>query len=326
MESLYETVLILFGTKNREIVKSCLGFIKAVSSVLPREKLLEHLKKTMDCVFHWVNDSNKRFRLKVKVIIERLIKKVGYESLQACIPVQHHKLLSSIKKQLNKAKKEAEKEKQKLINEKKAKKEPKGKKARKAEGEEGGDESESDLDSDEEFLDQFQSLPDNMVDHSDDDAEIVDLLDPNASKTVSRKKKTKKDKDDMFKIDKATGKIIVPKDDYDEGEKEHVPNVSVNELAGGKDESVMLKKRKRVMAQHDDDDDETDERDIRSQKGNPTKRQKLTKKQEKYTGEEYKASKSRGDVKKAGRHEPFAYLPMNPQLLNKRFLLSFFFF
>lgn len=63
--------------------------------------------------------------------------------------------------------------------------------------------------------------------------------------------------------------------------------------------------------------DEDDERDESTGARPPKKRQK-TSQPDKYTGKEYKSKKAAGDVQVSGRHEPFAYLSMNPQLLNKR--------
>ena len=38
----------------------------------------------------------------------------------------------------------------------------------------------------------------------------------------------------------------------------------------------------------------------------------------KYSGDAYKSTKGSGDVLKAGKHEPFAYIKLNPKMLNKR--------
>ena len=39
---------------------------------------------------------------------------------------------------------------------------------------------------------------------------------------------------------------------------------------------------------------------------------------EKHSGADYKSGKGKGDVLKAGKHEPFSYIQLNPRLLNKR--------
>lgn len=35
-------------------------------------------------------------------------------------------------------------------------------------------------------------------------------------------------------------------------------------------------------------------------------------------GSEYKSKKARGDIKKQGKHDPYAYLPLSRKNLNKR--------
>lgn len=38
----------------------------------------------------------------------------------------------------------------------------------------------------------------------------------------------------------------------------------------------------------------------------------------KYSGSAYQSTKGKGDVLKAGKYEPFAYIQLNPKMLNKR--------
>jgi ribosomal RNA-processing protein 12 len=38
----------------------------------------------------------------------------------------------------------------------------------------------------------------------------------------------------------------------------------------------------------------------------------------KFSGDAYKSNKGKGDVIKAGKHEPFSYIQLNPRMLNKR--------
>ena len=38
----------------------------------------------------------------------------------------------------------------------------------------------------------------------------------------------------------------------------------------------------------------------------------------KETGEMYRSKKGKGDVLKAGMHEPYAYIRLNPEMLNPR--------
>lgn len=49
----------------------------------------------------WAGDSKNKFRLKVRVILEKLARKVGFDVLQKSIPESHKSLLSHIRKQMN---------------------------------------------------------------------------------------------------------------------------------------------------------------------------------------------------------------------------------
>merc|ERR1712112_357716 len=44
----------------------------------------------------------------------------------------------------------------------------------------------------------------------------------------------------------------------------------------------------------------------------------IHRKLDKGSGSEYRSKSGRGDVKKAGKHDPYAYIPMTHKALNKR--------
>lgn len=115
------------------------------------------------------------------------------------------------------------------------------------------------------------------------------------------------------------------------------------------------KKRMRIETAKESDDDEssvgdnvseessdTDEENMKKKMRNATKRQKTSdqgnfkskdqqskkrfaKKKEddghfvKYSANAYKSAKGEGDTLKAGKYEPFAYIQLNPKMLNKRY-------
>jgi len=63
--------------------------------------------------------------------------------------------------------------------------------------------------------------------------------------------------------------------------------------------------------------------DLNRENSNDNRKTKISKvernnSEQKHTGKEYKAIKAKGDVKKAGRLDPYAYVPLNPKFLNKR--------
>jgi ribosomal RNA-processing protein 12 len=65
--------------KAREVVKSTLGFVMVSLSLLPLETMRPHLPALCEGLFHWAHDSHNPFRLKIRVVLERLLRKFGYE-------------------------------------------------------------------------------------------------------------------------------------------------------------------------------------------------------------------------------------------------------
>merc|ERR1712224_1158119 len=181
-ESLYQTVLILFITRNREIVKSCLGFIKTTCTILTDDRLRANMKQTIDNIFLWIDESKNRFRLKIKLILQKFIIKLGYEEIQRLVPQEHHKLLASVRKDIQRKIKDKGKGKSTSSNNKDDE-----------ELEDIDSDSDLEMESDDEFIEQFRVELDE--EDSNDEDNVVDLLDPNASKrTKNTKKKTKKKK------------------------------------------------------------------------------------------------------------------------------------
>lgn len=101
---LLESVMILLEHKSREIVTSALGFAKVMSVSLPHDMLRRYLKPLIASLLVWSADSRNRFRLKVKVIVERLVRRLTYEEVLEATPAEHHKLIQAIHKKLKRAK------------------------------------------------------------------------------------------------------------------------------------------------------------------------------------------------------------------------------
>jgi len=92
------TVLTLLRGRSREIVKSVLGFVKVAIGKLGIEELRANLQSILESLLLWGNDSKNRFKLKVKVILERISRKLGFEELEAAMPHEHRKLLTNIRR------------------------------------------------------------------------------------------------------------------------------------------------------------------------------------------------------------------------------------
>lgn len=91
--------------KNREIIKSALGFIKVATVALPRSTVEPHLPVLVPALLGWVHDHKNHFKSKTVHIFERMMRKFGAELILQNAPVGgERKVLEGIKKRKEKAK------------------------------------------------------------------------------------------------------------------------------------------------------------------------------------------------------------------------------
>ena len=96
---LLPAVCALLEGKSREVVKSCLGFVKVVAVRLPQQELAAELPRLIPALLHWSEDSKNRFKLKVRVVLERMCKRCGYDVVEASVPREHSALIAHIKRE-----------------------------------------------------------------------------------------------------------------------------------------------------------------------------------------------------------------------------------
>jgi ribosomal RNA-processing protein 12 len=105
---LLPAILPLLRTPAREVIKSVLGFIKVCVGRLPAPDLEAATPDLLDGLLRWSDDPKNKFRLKVRVIVERLARRIGFEAVAASMPASDAKLLTHIRKQgARKARKKA---------------------------------------------------------------------------------------------------------------------------------------------------------------------------------------------------------------------------
>ena len=68
---------------------------------LPASDLEPFVPSICEGILLWAEDSKNKFRLKVRVILERLARRCGFEALEKYIPESHRALLTHIRKQNN---------------------------------------------------------------------------------------------------------------------------------------------------------------------------------------------------------------------------------
>jgi ribosomal RNA-processing protein 12 len=92
------TVELFLTSKSREIARSAIGFMKVAILSLSKEIMEPRLKKLIPNLMIWSHEAKGHFRVKVKGLMERMIRKFGYDTVVKYTPEEDHKLLVNIRK------------------------------------------------------------------------------------------------------------------------------------------------------------------------------------------------------------------------------------
>eukprot|EP01135_Chromosphaera_perkinsii_P005543 Nk52_evm92s352 gene=Nk52_evmTU92s352 len=294
LKTALETVLILLGSKSREIVKSALGYVKVSIVIFPKQELQEICPSIVTAILMWGEDSRNNFKMKVRVLLERLIRKYGYEYVLSLVPEEHKKLLIHIRKACDREKKEKQKKRESRLA-------TQGKIAPKKtsalnDGLSDDDDDDSELS---EILGKLKSFnhgserSETWIREADGEDEPLNFLDPAAVKNFASslpKKRKRRDDDDDFEIDD-DGKLLISDDEEGDGEKD------------------LSKFKKKASSSFDRMEEDSDEEEaVTKSKGKPSKGINVSRKMA-----------AKGDVKRKGdKHDPYSFIPLNHGMLNKR--------
>jgi len=370
MDKMIQSCLLLLQSRAKEVVKSVIGFFKVLIVILPIDDLGSYIPDIIEGLLLWSGEHTNHFKLRVKHILERIMKKIGYDLFYELVPEKHKKLATNLKKQREKARKkkgegndgnerEKDENSEEEIDKERAKGKEKQKNLKKKSFHEVMNQSDSEISDEEDYLpSQIKEqlgkkllskkgkggtwIKEN-IDEDDDDNEPVDFLDKGAlSRIVATKPSDKKKKlktEDNFSYSEEGKLIIEDEDDEDENKskkkkgnnkKENPNEMDLDDLF---DEYENKKSRKRKMQEiiENEDENSNDEEEEQQQPQHQHKVDNNNNHQRKFVqgkrkeqhkpklaGDEYKAKRARGDVKKAGKLDPFAYLPLTPTALNRR--------
>ena len=104
-DELLQTLVVFLSSANREIVKSAIGFVKLAIHTLPTEVLRPHLKDLVVTLLAWSHDHKNHFKVKVRHIFERMLRRFGFDEVYGCASDQEAaKVLVNIKKRKDRAK------------------------------------------------------------------------------------------------------------------------------------------------------------------------------------------------------------------------------
>ncbi|GAB7337132.1 hypothetical protein MBLNU457_g2528t1 [Dothideomycetes sp. NU457] len=101
---LVQTIDLFLTSANREIVRSCLGFVKVCVLSLPTPLMEPRLHTLIPNLCVWSHEHKAQFKAKVKHIFERMIKRFGVELVEKHTPADDKKLIANIRKTRDRAK------------------------------------------------------------------------------------------------------------------------------------------------------------------------------------------------------------------------------
>lgn len=106
MSELVATDATFLASKNREIVKSALGFVKLLIITIDPAIVTPHLPALVPALLGWVHDHKNHFKQKTVHIFERMIRRFGFDEVYRHAPEGgERKVLDGIKKKKDRAKK-----------------------------------------------------------------------------------------------------------------------------------------------------------------------------------------------------------------------------
>lgn len=95
---LVQTMDLFLTSNNREIVRSVLGFVKVCVISLPVDLMKPRLQSLIPNLIVWSHEHKAHFKMKVKHIVERMIRRYGVEVVEKYTPEEDKKLIANIRK------------------------------------------------------------------------------------------------------------------------------------------------------------------------------------------------------------------------------------
>lgn len=337
---LLQTVNVLAASNNREIVKAAVGYVKVCIVVLDIGILQPQLESIVRSLLKCQQQHKSHFKVKIRHMFERLIRRFGYEAVANLMPEDDRKMIVNIQKRRLRAKRK------KGANN-----------ADQSDDEDNEDVSARAAAKKGAFQDAYEEvLYGSESEIDDDDSEDETLKTVKAAITAQKQKQKKK---------QAVSNAFIREDDED-GPLDFLDRSALGRISSNKPTQRKLKSNKGAFAEGDDgrlvinepkehnanDDDEEQEeatedyymqhitnpdgfvRDKRNRikfkkgkdavddamevdDGEEGKKEKRPVKKFEKIGKEFRSKRAGGDVKRKGQMDPFSYVPLNKVIKKK---------
>uniref|UniRef100_A0A5F9D0Z9 Ribosomal RNA processing 12 homolog n=1 Tax=Oryctolagus cuniculus TaxID=9986 RepID=A0A5F9D0Z9_RABIT len=320
VEQLLENVCLLLASRTRDVVKSALGFIKVAVVVMDVTHLAKHVQLVLEAIGKLSDDMRRHFRTKLRNLFTKFIRKFGFELVKGLLPEEYHRVLVNIRKAEARAKRHRALS-QAAVEEEEEEEEPAQGKGDSIEeiladsdDEEDNEEEERNRGKEQRKLARQRSRA--WLKEGGGD-EPLNFLDPKVAQRVLATQPGPgrgKRKDHGFKVS-ADGRLII-RDEEDEKVEEEEGTRGEDEEMTDLMADVNVRNKKQKLKQQKEEEEEELETPPQYQAGGSGIHRPIAKKV--VPGAEYKAKKAKGDVKKKGRLDPYAYIPLNRTKLNRR--------
>ncbi|KAJ8712879.1 hypothetical protein PYW08_008183 [Mythimna loreyi] len=356
VQGLLETVVEHMTNSNREVVAAAMSFLKVYTKVLPNDVLAGSLPLIFKSLSAMPEDCKRHSRLEIGYFLTKMMRKFGADTVEKLIPQTDEVMLRrlrNIRKMDNRKKRQKENQRDQSDNDSDTDMPIKGTSKTL---EDILKDSDSDMEYMDEDDDRPKPKIKKTVKGrsqawiQDDPENIVDLADVSASRKItatdpSRKQKAsevkaQKKKDGGFKT-APDGRLIITDDAFGDDGDDNEPRPSGDidtdtDDTDAEDEDTKPSKPSKLLkpgAKRRYDDILS----VKSGKSGRSRASTVTV-GSKYkaggkgihrplgsaasvasgAGTEYKSKKAKGDIKKQGKHDPYAYLPLSRKNLNKR--------
>lgn len=98
LPSLLDDIITILSSKSREVVKSAIGFLKVGMTILPSETFESSLCRLVPQLLGWSNEHQQHFKVRVRHLIEKMVRRHGWSTVMQYTPSDHHALLHNIRK------------------------------------------------------------------------------------------------------------------------------------------------------------------------------------------------------------------------------------
>ncbi|NXA09516.1 RRP12 protein, partial [Sapayoa aenigma] len=319
VEQLLKNICLLLASRTRDVVKAALGFIKVTLLLVDTKLLAKHVEAMLEAVGNLSDDMRRHFRMKLRNLFIKFIRKFGFELVKGLLPAEYHKVLVNIRKA------EARNRKQRALKQAAADTEeeeappaqPKGDSMEEILADSEDEEEEEERQRSKEWRKQARQKGQAWLKEGEED-EPLNFLDPNVSQRVLATKpgpKRSRGVSHDFQMSE-DGRLIIheEEEEVDDDEAKGADEEMADVL---QDVGLRSKKSQKRQFKAEPDAEEAEAGTYSQYRAGGSGIHRQLNKEPAF-GAEYRSKKGKGDVKKKGQLDPYAYIPLNRAKLNRR--------